>query len=217
LSQKNFRRFGRPVHLHPGRRDLEPVSFANLAHDLKSVWTAPTTDARLKKSIARTVIREAIADLDAETAEIVVIIHWMGGEHTEHRLPRRWRGQRNSASAEIDNAARQLALIPKDDVIAGILNRNGLKTGNGNRWTRERVTSLRSTNRIPVYRRAGDGVEPWLNLRQAAALAGVAPRTLRIAVERGEIPALHPLADGPWIFNRTDLEEPATKGLAARA
>jgi hypothetical protein len=117
LSQKNFRRFGRPVHLHPGRRDLEPVSFANLAHDLKSVWTAPTTDARLKKSIARTVIREAIADLDAETAEIVVIIHWMGGEHTEHRLPRRWRGQRNSASAEIDNAARQLDVM---DHVAGL-------------------------------------------------------------------------------------------------
>jgi hypothetical protein len=35
-----------------------------------------------------------------------------------------------------------------DDVIAGILNRNGLKTGNGNRWTRERVTSMRSNHRL---------------------------------------------------------------------
>jgi hypothetical protein len=38
-----------------------------------------------------------------------------------------------------------------DGLIAGILNRNGLVTGNGNRWTRERVTSLRSHHRIPVY------------------------------------------------------------------
>jgi hypothetical protein len=30
------------------------------------------------------------------------------------------------------------------DLIAGILNRNGLKTGNGNRWTRGRVTLMRS-------------------------------------------------------------------------
>jgi hypothetical protein len=34
--------------------------------------------------------------------------------------------------------------------IAGILNRNGLVTGYGNRWTRERVTSLRSYHGIAV-------------------------------------------------------------------
>ena len=201
----------------PRRFDVEPVCFATLAQDLRSVWTAPTTDARLKKRIVRTVIREAIADLDDETAEIVITIHWMGGAHTEHRLPRRRRGQRNSTSAEIVEAVSKLALTAKDDVIAGILNRNGLKTGNGNRWTRERVTSLRSSYQIPVHRPAENGVEPWLNLSHAATLIGVAPRTLRIAVERGEIVALHPLGDGPWIFNRTDLEGPAAKSLATRA
>ena len=54
--------------------------------------------------------------------------------------------------------------------IAGILNRNGLVTGHGNRWTRERVTSLRSHHRIPVYGPAEDGIEPWLNLSRAARL-----------------------------------------------
>ena len=34
--------------------------------DLKSVWTAPTTDARLKKRIVRTLIREVIADVDQD-------------------------------------------------------------------------------------------------------------------------------------------------------
>jgi len=33
---------------------------------------------------------------------------------------------------------RQLVLIASDDLIAGILNRNGLLTSRGNRWTRER-------------------------------------------------------------------------------
>jgi hypothetical protein len=51
-----------------------------------------------------------------------------------------------------------------NDVIAGILNRNRLVTGYGNRWTRERVTSLRSHHRIPVYKSADYGIEPWLNL-----------------------------------------------------
>jgi len=61
--------------------------------------------------------------------------------HTEIRLPRRRRGQRTSTSADVIAAVRQLMLIANDDLIAGILNRNGLVTGHGNRWTRERVTS----------------------------------------------------------------------------
>ena len=118
--------------------------------DLAAVWKAPTTDARLKKRIVRTVIREVIADVDAESAEIVLIVHWSGGAHTELRLPRRRRGQRNSTSPDIVAAVRQLVMIASDDLIAGLLNRNKLTTGHGNRWTRERVTSLRSHHKIPV-------------------------------------------------------------------
>jgi hypothetical protein len=199
------------------RVDVEPVCFATLAQNLKSVWTAPATDARLKKRIVRTVIKEAIADLNDATSEIVITIHWVGGVHTEHRVPRRRRGQRNSTPANIIEAVNQLALVAKDDVIAGLLNRNGIKTGNGNRWIREKVTSLRSKNRIPVHRPADDGVEAWLNLRHAAALVGVTPRTLRLAAEQGEINALHPLDIGPWIFKRADLEGPAGQALALRA
>src|SRR5262249_11295292 len=40
---------------------VDPASFATLAANLKSVWTTPTTDARLKKRIVRTVIHEVIA------------------------------------------------------------------------------------------------------------------------------------------------------------
>lgn len=137
-------------------------------------------------------IHEAIADLDDETAEIVLVLHWKGGAHTEIRLPRRRRGQRNRTPPDIVDAIKKLVLIAKDDIIAGMLNRNGLKTGNGNRWTRERVTSLRSHYNIPVHRTAEDGCAPWLNLRDAAAVIGVAPRTLRIAAEKGEIDAMHP-------------------------
>jgi DNA invertase Pin-like site-specific DNA recombinase len=200
----------------PHHLDTSPLSFATLAENLEVIWTAPTTDARLKKRIVRTVIQEAVADLDDETAEIVLVLHWMGGAHTEHRLPRRRRGQRNSTSADVIEAVRALVLLVRDADIAGILNRNGLKTGNGNRWTRERVTSLRSKYTIPVHRPAEDGIEPWLNLRQAAALVGVAPRTLRIATERGEMEALHPLPNGPWIFNRVTLQGPAAQALALR-
>jgi hypothetical protein len=194
-----------------------PPSFATLADDLKAVWSAPTTDARLKKRIVRTLIREVVADIDADAGTIVLLIHWMGGVHTELQLPRRRRGQRNSTSSDTVAAVRQLVLIGNDDLIAGLLNRNKLTTGNGNRWTRERVTSLRSHHKIPVHRPADDSVEPWLNLTKAAAHLGISAKTLRLAAENAEIESLHPLSDGPWIFSRATLEGPAACALVERA
>jgi DNA invertase Pin-like site-specific DNA recombinase len=194
-----------------------PIALDTLAEDLQGIWSAPTTDVRLKKRIVRTLIHEAIADLDEERSEIVLTLHWVGGAHTEHRLPRRRRGQRTSTPADVVEAVRTLALIARDDVIAGVLNRNGLKTGHGNRFTRERVTALRSHHRIPVFRAGEEDAEPWLNLSQAAALVGVAARTLRLAAERGEVDAKHPLADGPWVFSRAALEGSAARALAQQA
>ena len=49
------------------RLELEPIAFTALADDFKTVWSAPTTDARLKKRIVRTVIHEVMADLDDAT------------------------------------------------------------------------------------------------------------------------------------------------------
>jgi DNA invertase Pin-like site-specific DNA recombinase len=196
---------------------LDTPSLAALADDLSAVWSAPTTDARLKKRIVRTVIQEVIGDIDAEAGEIVLLVHWMGGTHTELRLPRRRRGQRNSTAPDIIDAVRQLVLIANDDLIAGLLNRNKLTTGNGNRWTRERVTSLRSHHKIPVHRPVENGVEPWLNLTRAAAHLGISPKTLRIAAESAEIEAFHPLPDSPWIFSRATLDGSAAQALVERA
>ena len=153
-------------------------------------------------------IKEVVADVDVEAGEIILILHWMGGVHTELRLPRRRRGQRNSTSQDIIAAVRQLVLIANDELIAGILNRNKLTTGHGNRWTRERVTALRSHHKIPVYCPAGEGHEPWLNLSKAAAHLQISPKTLRLAAECREIDALHPC--------RTDLGSSAALSSTAQ-
>jgi len=196
---------------------LSAMDITALAGNLRAVWSAPTTDARLKKRIVRTVIHEVVADIDDTASEIVLLIHWIGGVHTELRLPKRRRGQRNSTSGDIIAAVRQLVLIANDDLIAGILNRNGLTTGHGNRWTRERVTALRSYNKIPVFLPAPDGIEPWLNLSKAARLLGVAPKTLRLAAEAGEIEGAQPLPNGPWIFSQSALGEPTAQRILQRA
>lgn len=203
-----------------GITQLAPPSqqeFEKLAANLEAVWNHNGTDVRLKKRIIRTLIEEVVVDVDSAGGEIILIVHWKGGVHTELRLPRRRRGQSNSQTPKaLIDAVRVLARICSDDLIAGILNRNGMLTGRGNRWTRERVTALRSHYRIPVFGSESVTPENWMNLTKAAAFLGVSPRTVRLAVERGEIAAEHPLPDGPWIFSKQVLESETAVRLVQR-
>jgi len=201
---------------HPSRSEATAESFATLTEDLKSVGAAPTADARLKKRIVRMLIEEVVADIDAAAGEIILLVHWSGGIHSELRLPRRRRGQRNATSQNTVAAVRLLVRIASDDLIAGILNRNKLTTGHGNRWTRERVTALRSHHKIPVHRPSDEADIQWFNLTKAAAYLQVSAKTLRLAAERGDIGGIHPLPDGPWLFDRAVLDASETKAIIQR-
>jgi hypothetical protein len=192
--------------------------FSALAERLEVLWEHPDTDPRLKKRIVRSLIHEVVVDIDSAAAEVVLVVHWIGGVHTELRVPRRRRGQNGSHTApETLEAVRALARICSDAMIANVLNRNGRRTGRGNFWTRERVTALRSHHAIPVYSDERRATEGWLNLTEAARLLGVSARTLRLAVEHGELTAEHPLPDGPWIFRREVLTTEDAKRIPARA
>jgi hypothetical protein len=203
-----------------GRGQVAPPTrdaFDALAADLEAVWLDPHADGRLRKRIVRTLIHEVIVDVDGEAGEVILVIHWKGGVHTELRLPRRRRGQNSSqTSQDVIEAVRVLARTCSDDVLAMTLNRNGLMTGRGHRWTRERVTALRTHHEIPYYDRGRRESEGFMNLTEAAHVLGISARTLRLAVERGEIEADHPLPDGPWVFNRCVLSTEAAASLVAR-
>ena len=62
-----------------------------------------------------------------------------------------------------------------------------------------------------------DGVEPWLNLSDAARILNKASKTLRRAAESDEIKASRPLPDGVWIFARAALASDAAKSIVERA
>jgi hypothetical protein len=188
-----------------------------LATRLEAVWHDPGTDVRLKKRIVRTLLQEVVAEVDSAGGTITLVLHWTGGVHTELRVPRRRRGQhRGQTPPAIVEAVTSLARICPDRLIAGILNRNGLQTGRGNRWTQERVTALRSHHHIACYSRETRVADGWLNLTEAAAILGLSPKTLRLAVERGEITAEHPLSEGPWIFHGSALGTDAARALVQR-
>jgi DNA invertase Pin-like site-specific DNA recombinase len=191
--------------------------FERLAADLETVWNSPNTDVRLKKRIVRTLIQEIIADVDPDQGALILIIYWKGGIHTELQLRRRRRGQ-NSAQNPKDlvEAVKILARVCSDEMIAGVLTRNGLRTGRGNRWTKERVTALRSYHEIPRHTAERQKAEGWMNLTQAATFLDINSTTLRLAFERGKIPAEHPFSSGPWILNRSILQTESAARLAAR-
>jgi DNA invertase Pin-like site-specific DNA recombinase len=192
--------------------------FASLARDLEVVWSHPATDARLKKRIVRTLVEEVMVDVDGQAGEIIAVVHWKGGVHTELRVPRRRRGyNRTHSPKEIVDAIRVLARICPDEGIAGALSRSGLVTGRGNRWTRERVASLRSYHSIPSYNTERRRAEGWLTLTEAADHLHMSGITLRLAIERGEIEAEHPLASGPWVINRCALETATAVRFAERS
>src|SRR5262249_1324825 len=190
--------------------------FAGLAADLEAVWHGPSADVRVKKRLLRAVIHEILVDVDADGGEVVLLIHWHGGVHTELRIPRRRRGQ-NSAQTPKDliEAVRVLARIGSDALLASTLNRNDLLTCRGNAWTRESVSALRTYHEIPCYDEDRRTSEGWMNLTEAAHQLGVSARTLRLAVERGEIEAQHPLPDGPWVFHKGALKTEAAATLVA--
>src|SRR5204863_132450 len=116
----------------------------SLAQDLPAVWNAPSTDMRLKQRIMRILIEEIIADVDESHREIVLVIHWAGGRHSELRLKKRETGQhRRCTSVEAVEVVRQMADRFSDELIAATLNRLGMHTGIGNTWDKDRVYSLR--------------------------------------------------------------------------
>jgi hypothetical protein len=55
-----------------------------LAQGLPQVWNT-STDFRLKQRIIHLVLREIIADFDAQSQAVTLILHWAGGRHSELR------------------------------------------------------------------------------------------------------------------------------------
>ena len=72
----------RGVSVEEQRRLLE------LGADLQSLWNHPEASIVLKKRILRTVLEEVVLDVLDEPRELLLRLHWVGGVHTELRVPR---------------------------------------------------------------------------------------------------------------------------------
>jgi hypothetical protein len=58
-------------------------NFDGLAADLAAAWVAPGVTTRARQQLIRALVPDIIADIDEATREVVLTIHWRGGQHSQ--------------------------------------------------------------------------------------------------------------------------------------
>src|SRR5918995_770561 len=194
-----------------------PPDFAGLADDLEAAWNAPGVTMRARQRLLRALVTEIIADVDEAAREVVLTIHWRGGQHSQLRVPKPKSGEHGCRTPEEALAVmRSMATRWSDEDIAASLNRMGMPTGQGKTWTAHRVSSLRRVHGIHAYRSAEKGGE-WLTMSEAAAALGVTNHVVRRLIKDGALAAEQVVPGAPYQIKAADLREAhVTEALAPR-
>src|SRR5262245_37931824 len=146
----------------------------------------PAASMILKKQIVRTLIVEIVVDLEKPKNEVVLIIHWAGGHHTELRASTHWR-KRKGFSPDLKSIVNTLRKVLGDEAIASTLNRHRLRTPEGNTWTVEKVTYFREHHRIAEFNPDTQKARGWMTQAQAATYVEVSPMSMTRLVQLGII------------------------------
>jgi len=187
----------------PKADDVCP-DFTGLADDLLAAWKAPRTTMRTRQRLVRALITEIVVDIDKAAGEIVLVIHWKGGQHSELRVRKPRTGEHGCSTPEQALAViRSMAGRWSDQDIAASLNRMGMPTGQGKTWT-HRVSSLRRVRGIHGYLSAEKNGE-WLTLRDAAAKLGVSHHQVRKLIKAGILNSEQIMPDAPHQIRAADL------------
>ncbi len=190
-----------------------------LANDLPAVWNSDVADMRLKQRIVRLLIREIVADVDDGASEIVLVIHWMGGRHTELRIPKNKIGHHGPATSEAaSDVVRRMAGRWPVEQIAATLNRLRLRTGTGNNWNDQRVYQVRRRLGLLNLPASDPAATPTtLTLDQAADRLGVSARVVRKMIERKQLPASQAVPSAPWEIPIAAVQTEAIRRVASAA
>ena len=132
-------------------------------------------------------------------------MHWQGGSHTRFEMLKPQWGQADKTAPETVELIRQMAVRYSDEEIARVLNRQGRRTGKGNRWTKARVGAARRRYVINGHRRPRPDPEV-LSMQQAARYCGVSSTTIKRLVASGVLHRDQVAPWAPWEIKRADLE-----------
>jgi excisionase family DNA binding protein len=180
--------------------------FEGLAADLAAAWSAPGVTTRSRQQLIRALISDIVADVDDATREVVLTIHWRGGQHSQLRVRKPKTGEHGCQTPEQALAVMErMAARFSDADIAATLNRMGVRTGQDKTWTAHRVASIRRVRGIHAFRSAEkDGV--WLTMREAALRLGVTSHVVRRMIQAGILPAEQVVPGAPWQIQAKDLD-----------
>ena len=180
------------------RPSIDRDALMRLAHDLPAAWNAPTTDARTRQRLTHILVQEVVIDLDEAANEAVVIIHWVGGRHTEVRVPRvrtgRYPADRRPSAVDV---IRKLGGHWPDRELAVTMNRMRCRTQDGSTWTTVRVTELRERLGIAPYD-PRDHPEPTVSADMAASRLGICVGSVHRLIRQGVLPATQLMPSAPW-------------------
>jgi hypothetical protein len=182
----------------------------SLAQDLPAVWNAAGTEAGMKQRIVRILVEELVVDVDEEKQDIVLLIHWAGGRHSELRVSKRGTGRHgHSTGLEAMAVIRQMSGRFGDGEIAATLNRLRLRTGAGNSWNAQRVYSLRRQQELPDAMSKTEN--RMVTLQQAADRLGVSELSIRRMIEQKVLPATQAVPCAPWEISLDALNAPVVQ------
>ena len=187
-----------------------------IAEDLQAAWKNANVNMRSRQQLARALINEITVDIDDQAREIVLIIHWKGGQHSELRLRKPQTGEHDCRTSDEALAViRSMASRWSDQDIAATLNRMGLPTGQSKTWTAHRVGSIRRVRAIHAYKSAEkDGT--WLTLREAAEQYGVTSHRIRKLIKAGLLRAEQVVPGAPFQILAADLAAPPVAAAIGR-
>ncbi len=182
------------------------IDFTGLAEDLQAAWNAPGVTMRARQQLLRALVVDIIADVDEKTREIILTIHWRGGQHSQLRVLKPRTGKHGCRTSDEAVAVIQsMATRWSDEQIAASLNRMAMPTGQGKTWTAHRVSSLRRVRGIHAYRSAEKNGE-WLTMSEAAAKLGVTNHRIRRLIKDGVLQAEQVVPGAPFQIRAADLD-----------
>jgi Site-specific recombinases, DNA invertase Pin homologs len=177
-----------------------------LGNDLSKVWKASTTTDRDRKELLRTLLEEVIVTVNRPERCAHLTLRWRGGTLTEldlslpHSQPRGLRTEEDTLSL-----LRRLAVHYSDDVIAGILNRQGRKTARGERFTAVHVGGLRRYRKIPRFQPPTEPPRGELaTIRRTAEILGINTSTVHRWLNDGFIAGEQITPGAPWRIRITN-------------
>jgi excisionase family DNA binding protein len=166
----------------PSRDDLE-----KLAADLPALWNAPTTSARDRKRLLRTLIADVTVLPGPDRGKARIGIRWHTGATDELTIERpAHSGTARRTPAAAVELVKRLGPTTSNDELVTRLNAAGHRTGHGRPFDIDAVQWIRHAHKIPVPDPYGPGE---ISVAEAARRLGCSTSVIYHWIHTGQLTA----------------------------